>query len=401
MFRSIILSPDPALGGQLAAALEVTGHVLVAKTLGEYSNPIELVRTLRAQVAEILFLDFESPEKAIEIVHLLESEASRVQIVGFHRQMDPVVLRESMRAGIREFLVDPFERASVMESLSHLKTLLDRQPVNYATTEHIFSFLPSKAGVGTSTIAAHVSAAIARKPNTRVLLCDFDMNSGMLRFMLKLNNEFSVIDAVERSLDMDAAVWPQLVTDVEGMDVLHAGRLNPNLRIEAAQIRGLVGFMRRNYQALCFDLSGNLEKYSIELMRESKRILLVCTPEIPSLHLAREKVAFLKQLDLDSRVSVVLNRVDKKPILSTAQVEDMLRLPVVRVFPNDYRAICRSVEAAKLLTVASELGKAFAGFGDTLIGQPKESAKAGWAAKGNKFLEFIAERPAHAVPGRE
>jgi len=400
VFRSIIISPDQPLSGKLAAALEATGHVFIAKNSEAYPTPIDLVRLLRAHAAEILFLSFESTEKALEIVRQVETEAGQVQIVGFHREMDAVVLRDSMRAGVREFLADPFDRPSVMESLSHVKTLLDRRPVTYSVTEQIFSFLPSKAGVGTSTIAAHVGAALARRPNTHVLLSDFDMNSGMLRFMLKLSNEFSVMDAVEHSLAMDSNKWPQLVTDVDGMDVLHAGRLNPNMRIEEPQIRGLVAFMRRNYQALCFDLSGNLEKYSIELMRESKRILLVCTPEIPSLHLAREKVSFLRQLDLENRISVVLNRVDKSPRFSTAQVEEMLELPVIRVFPNDYRAICRSVETAKLLSKTSELGKAFAQFADTLMGQPAERPSK-WANKGTKFLEFVAELPAHALPGRE
>src|SRR5258708_35596726 len=78
----------------------------------------------------------------------------------------------------------------------------------------------------------------------------------------------------------------------------------------------------------------------------------------------------------------------------------MLELPVIRVFPNDYRAICRSVETAKLLSKTSELGKAFAQFADTLMGQPAERPSK-WANKGTKFLEFVAELPAHALPGRE
>ncbi len=40
-------------------------------------------------------------------------------------------------------------------------------------------------------------------------------------------------------------------------------------------------FMRRNYRVLCFDLSGNLEKYSLEIMHESKKIFLVCTRRSP------------------------------------------------------------------------------------------------------------------------
>jgi len=252
--------------------------------------------------------------------------------------------------------------------------------------------LPSKAGVGTSTIAANVSAALARRPNTHVLLSDFDLSSGMLRFMLKLTNEFSVPDALQRAADVDENLWPQLVTSVQGMDVLHAGRLNPNYRIETAQISSLMAFMRRTYQVLCFDLSGNLEKYSLELMQESKRILLVCTGEIPSLHLAREKMMFLKEQGLSSRIAVVLNRMHKHPLFSKDQVEDLLGVPVVRVFANDYQAVNRAVETGKLLEPDSELGKSFTDFAAQLMDQPGVKTDPGK----RRFLEFL--RPSAAVP---
>src|SRR6202022_74103 len=109
-------------------------------------------------------------------------------------------------------------------------------------------------------------------------------------------------------MDMDEALWPQMVTTIDKLDVLHAGKLNPDFRIEATQITHLMNFMRRNYRVLCFDLSGNLEKYSLEIMHESKKIFLVCTPEIPSLHLAREKYLYLKGLGLTERVCTPLNR---------------------------------------------------------------------------------------------
>jgi pilus assembly protein CpaE len=344
------------------------------------------VRTLRAHAVEIVFLSFESIGRALDVVKLMEAEASHVQVIAFHRQMEAEVMRETMRAGVREFIVPPFETRTVMDSLRQMKTMLERRPAVYSATNHIFSFLPSKAGVGTSTIAMHVSAALARRPNTNVAISDFDLNSGMLRFMLKLTNEYSVTDAIEHSVAMDENLWPQLVTHVDGLDVLHAGRINPNYRIEATQVRNLIGFMRRNYQVLTFDLSGNLERYSLEIMQESRRVFLVCTPEVPSLHLAREKLLFLRDLDLDTRVSVVLNRTQKKPLFTQQQVEDLLGVPVVRVFPNDYNGINRAVTAGTLLEPHSEMGKAFAAFADTLVEAPRN----GEAAGKRKFVEFFS-----------
>jgi len=386
MFRSVIVGPDRELCARLQAALETTGHVEVSRTIDRYPEGIDLVRALRAHAAEILFISFESVEKALETVQLLEAEASHVQVVAFDRRMDLAVVRESMRIGLREFLVDPFERSSVQEALEHLQKLLQRQPASYGATNEIFSFLPSKAGAGTSTIALNVSMALARKQDARVLLSDFDLNSGMIRFMLKLSNTHSVMEAVENAAKMDEQLWPQLLSSVGGLDVLHAGCINPNYRIEPGQIRDVVAFMRRNYKALCFDLSGNLERYSLELMQESKRIILVCTPEIPSIHLAREKMQFLRTLDLDGRVSVVLNRVHRKTTFSRDDVEKLLGTPVVNVFPNDYHAVHLALAEGTALPSNSALGTAFSSFAESLIKEKTPQVD----AQKRKFFEFFS-----------
>jgi pilus assembly protein CpaE len=384
LLRSIIISPDSELAERLESAARVTGEVSVNRILDHYPTAIDLVRTLRAHAPEILFLNFESLEKAQEIISFVEKQAEGIQIIAIHRRCDAQMLRETMRLGIREFLADPFERALLMDSIGHVKALLERKPLTHSVTTQVFSFLPSKAGVGTSTLALNVSAAIARRPNTRVLLSDFDLNSGMMRFLLNLRNEYSVIDAVEHSLHIDENLWPQLVTTIDQLDVLHAGRVNPNLRIEGTQIRHLVEFMRRNYNALCFDLSGNLEKYSLELMQESKRVMLVVTPEIPSLHLAREKLHFLRSFDLESRVVVVLNRCHKKPLFSKEQVEELLGLPVVQSFPNDYHGVNKAMTAGRWIDPESEMGQQFAAFAQSLI-EKKPVAK-----EPKKFLEFLS-----------
>ena len=386
MFQSVIIGPDRGLYARLQAALEETGQVEVARIIDHYPTAIDLVRALRAHAAEIVFLSFESVEKAKETIRVLEAEASHVQVVAFDRRMDLALMRESMRLGLREFLVDPFERSSVRETLEHLQKLLERRPAFYGATDQIFSFLPSKAGVGASTIALNVSAALARLPDARVLLSDFDLNSGMIRFMLKLSNTHSATEAIENGDKMDEHLWPQLVSNVGRLEVLHAGRLNPNYRIEPGQIRGAVAFMRRNYKALCFDLSGNLERYSLELMQESKRIILVCTPELPSLHLAREKMEFLRTLDLGGRISVVLNRVHRKTTFTKNEVEKLLDAPVVNVFPNDYPAVHLALAEGTALPAGSALGTAFSSFAESLIKEKIPQA----SAQKRKFFEFFA-----------
>jgi pilus assembly protein CpaE len=272
----------------------------------------------------------------------------------------------------------------VVESLKRVKELLDQKAPVYGTTDNIFSFLPSKPGVGATTVAVNVSAALSRRADTSVLLSDFDLNSGMLRFLLKLGNTHSILEALEQAPSMDETLWPQLVSRVGSMDVLHAGGLNPSLRIEPEQVHALIQFMRRNYKVLCFDHSGNLERYSVEVMRESKRIMLVCTPEVASLHLAKEKLAFLKSVDLHGRVSVLLNRVHRKAVLGVEKVQEVLGVPVFRSFANDYVVVNHAISTAHLIAPESAIGKQFAEFAESLVGQgaqPRSSK--------SKFLEMF------------
>jgi len=297
-----------------------------------------------------------------------------------------------MRAGIREFASLPFDRQTLTDGLVRIKEAVQARPPAIECTNDVFSFLPAKAGVGTSTIALNTALALSRLPETNVLLSDFDLNSGMIRFMLKLDNAYSVTDAAEHSLEMDESLWPSMVTTHGNLDVLHAGKLNPDFRIEPTQIRHLLEFMRRNYNALCFDMSGNLERYSLEIMHESKRIFLICTPEIPSLHLAREKYLYLKQLDLADRVNIVLNRCQKRPLITPEQIEELLGVSIFMTFVNDYQGVQRAMTAGRWVEPATELGKQFT----TLAHSIMESKVSVQATEGKKrFIEFFS-----VVPGK-
>lgn len=387
MLRTIIISPDVGIADRLGETLTAFGDdIKICRTLEGYPSTIELSRTLRAHAPEVIFLSFENVPLALETVKFLETASAGLQIVAIHRICDANLLRETMRAGIREFLTEPFETSSVVESLRNVKALLDKKAPIYESTNQIVTFVPSKAGVGTTTLALNIAGAMARTKENSVLLTDLDLNSGMLRFLLKLTNEYSIVDAVENAGEMDENIWPQLVSKRFGLDVLHAGRVNPNLRIDPSQIQAMMSFIRRNYQALVFDVSGNLERYSLEAMQESKRVFLVCTPEIPSLHLAREKMGFLKTVSLDTRVSILLNRVSKKPLFTPQQVEELVGAKVEYSFSNDYFAVSRATTGGQCLDPESVIGKQCEEFAATLMERRPPPAV---PERRKKFLEFF------------
>jgi pilus assembly protein CpaE len=395
MLKGLIISSDPDLADRFEIAARASKRLGIVRVLDRYPDGVTLSRLLRVTGPQVIFLGSERIEHAPDLLNFIETNAPGMQVVAISRTREADALLEAMRAGIREFVALPFEAADVLDMIARVSGALDKRPPEYHSTNRVFSFLPSKAGVGASTTAVNVALALARQPGASVALSDFDLNSGMVRFMLKLTNEFSVINAVEHASDMDEALWPQLVTSMSGLDVLHAGRVNPNFRIDGEQIRNLIEFMRRNYDALCFDLSGNLEKYSLEIMQESKRILLVCTPEVPSLHLAKEKFEFLKSLELDDRVNIVLNRVSKNSVISAEHIEDILGRPVSISFPNDYHGVHRALTAGRAVEPSSELGRGFVSLANTLANNAPARPPAAPAKK--RFVDFFSVVPNRAT----
>src|SRR6202011_1817483 len=124
MLRGIIICPDADLSERLEALLTEIGIVSVTRTLDRYPNALELVRFLRAHAPQVIFVSTESTTKALEIAREVEKNTPGVQMVAISRFMDPQILLEVMRAGIREFASLPFDRPALTESLLRIKDAL-------------------------------------------------------------------------------------------------------------------------------------------------------------------------------------------------------------------------------------------------------------------------------------
>jgi pilus assembly protein CpaE len=394
MLRSVIISPDVQLAERLEEVMLRAGRIGLAKSTNRYLSGHDLERFLRANAPQVIFISTESLNSAIEVIAGAHAVFPGVQFVAIDRVADPNILLDLMRAGVREFLAYPFDEATFAATAQRLESVLERNPAALDESDNVLAFLPAKAGCGTSTIALNTAIALSRLPDMNVLLSDMDLNSGLLGFMLKTDAPATIYEAAEHAHKLDEHLWPQLVTKVGKLDLLAAGKLDPQSRIDPMQIRQILSFARRFYKVMCIDLSGNMEKFSIEVMQEAKRIFVVATPEIPSLHLARKKIQLLQSMDLAERTHVLLNRASKRNIITTEQIQQLLGVPVFMEFPNDYRGVHVALTLGKEVDTESELGKQFQKLAYT-IADRKAPGKAG--AQKSKFMDFFNVLPRYSL----
>lgn len=390
MLRTIIVSPDAHLCEKLQSALErFESDVTVCRVLPGYPDRESLARIVRAHAPGAAFLGFEDPEAAAVTARMLVEQARGSQIVALHGASDPDLLRHSMRAGIRDFLSPPFEDDVISRSLALVMQNLERCPVEHGETEQVLAFLPCKAGAGATTLALSISRALAHRENHRVLLGDLDLSSGALRFLLHLTKPKSALEAVANRAMLDDRTWPEYVTQFGNLDVLHPGPVNPAARVDPDHLVELTHYIRRNYESVCFDMSGNLEQYSLAVMREASHVVMVCTPDIPSIHLAKEKLALLAGQGLGEKIHVVMNRMKRAEDITERQAEKILDAKVWASFSEDLGVFGHLDR--KPVDLESSGGRELMAF----VGKVERKTVGGMPLPPDKFREIFSWRARH------
>ena len=107
----------------------------------------------------------------------------------------------------------------------------------------MFAFVGAKGGVGTTTLAVNVAAALATADTkSPVLMLDLHATShGDAALLLGVEPRFSVVDALENTNRLDATYLKSLVVRTrDGLDVL-ASPERPSLRApDGQQVRALL-----------------------------------------------------------------------------------------------------------------------------------------------------------------
>jgi len=214
--RCAVISPDEALRSLMTKDLSGTPFP-VKREFADFSEPQAVSRFLRP-AASILLVDSADVNKAIRIAAWLEDQPVSVELVAFGTDRSQDSALALMRAGIREYVRIPVQGTELVDALQRAKAHLIRKSAASATGD-VFSFLPAKPGSGASTIASHVSLALSRC-EAGTLAVDLDQYSGVLAFMLRVEHDKSVHDAIEGLSSMDDLTWQRLTARCGDLAIL-------------------------------------------------------------------------------------------------------------------------------------------------------------------------------------
>jgi len=386
MLRSIVICSTEEQNQELGTLLSDVRDVEVVRVFAGYPTSENLLRSVRAQKPDFLFLCMDDFAQVEVLLARLDDLMPGFLVVAHGGHLEPEVMRKLMHLGVREYLPSPIKPAELAEVIDSVKRYLKRHPAPVARVADLYTFLPAKPGVGTSTIAASASCALANDLGVHTLLLDCDLDAGATKFLFKLGNTASLVDALEHANKLDEDLLSQMVGKWEGLDVLHAGGLTPPPNIDLPGMQHFLAIARSQYEVVCADLASNMGPFSVNLLRESSRIFLVTTPEVVPLHFARERMRRLGELGLSDQVRLLVNRKPGGKVgLKDEEVAEMVGIPVSYSFPNDYPTVQNAILGAGPVSPCSDLGESILALSRSLTTHPVSQEP----RFRRKFLEFF------------
>ncbi len=384
MLKSLLVAPGDRLRDELKYLLLQIPRVEVVGTLSKYPSTDDLLRIVRVRKVGLLFLDVDDFPGAQELLAFLEISIPGLPVITLSSREDVALLPKLMHLGVREHLNSVIEPAAMEAAIRSTEQRLKIQPMPAPRLSDLYTFLPAKPGVGTTTIALSVSCAIAEDIGLRTLLLDCDLAAGAIKFLLKLEKSASIVDALVHSPNLDEGLWAQMVGKWGKLEVLHAGGLDAAPSIDTRDLQRVLEMARAQYDVICADVASSFDPFTVSVMRESHRIFLVTTPEVVPLHLASVRMRRLTELNLHDRVSLLVNRKTRSKF-DDVEVARVVGIPVAHCFANDYAGVQGAILEAAPISHKSDLGQSVLDLAHSLAPQfePKP------AAHHRKFLEFF------------
>ena len=359
---ALLIAPDRELAQTLTSSLAETRTFLVLADLKSYPARNTLDIRLRQLKPSVVLIDVATDlEAAGELIRFIASVRPVVQVVGIHRQNDSGAVISVLRSGGSEFLHAPFPASMQKEAASRLRRLRQPEPESEPEMGRVVIFSSAKPGSGSSTLATHTSHAISKSSGKRVLLVDLDLEGGTIAFYLKLQANYSIVDALEQSDRLDNGLWSALTVSSDGVDVLAAPDQPYTEGLDPARFHDVLEYARLQYDWVIVDTPSIFHRMSLLAISESDQAYLVSTSDLASLHLARKAVNLFGQLGFSKdRYQVVVNRLSRKDGFGSNDLESIFNRPVHASVPNDYFSLHRVISLGQPLAADCELGKSIA-----------------------------------------
>lgn len=296
---------------------------------------------------DLLVLRFDAGSLA-ELATLAQSSPdTRPPLIVVGPAGSPDAMRQAIRAGARDFLVEPLNAEEFVAAVERLR----HEPRRAATKQpaDMTVVLGAAGGVGTSVIACNLARVFAKEPAAQTLLMDLDVNNAPLTSFLDLNPERGLPAALGEVEFLDQHALTGYVTKHRsGLHLLGApSKVTVFPRdLDANRFATLMGMISERYRWVVVDAQHGLSEISATTLGMCRNVVVVVQQSVAQLRQAARlmRILFSEFGIPDDRVTVVVNRFMKRSTVTLEDIQRTLAREKLVVLPNAYKTVVSSID---------------------------------------------------------
>jgi len=311
----------------------------------------------------VVLMDINMPDMdGIQATEVIVKEVPIAQIIIVSVNSDTDYLRRAMLAGARDFLSKPPSADELINTIRRLGEMSRQREQMIAAAPpttaaggarrpgqegRIITVYSPKGGVGCTTIATNLAIAL-HSDDSKVLVVDANLQFGDIGVFFNLKGKHSLVSLIARAEEMeDDFTQSVLIAHSSGVKVI-VGPPTPEDAelVTPSALKKVLENLREGFAYVIVDTSSVLREVEIALFDISDRIILVASPDIPSLANVKKFFDLAVKLEYPpDKTILIMNKVDKRGGISPASVEETLKHPIKGQILIDEKTVLTAINS--------------------------------------------------------
>jgi len=311
----------------------------------------------------VVLMDINMPDMdGIQATEVIVKEVPIAQIIIVSVNSDTDYLRRAMLAGARDFLSKPPSADELINTIRRLGEMSRQREQMIAAAPpttaaggarrpgqegRIITVYSPKGGVGCTTIATNLAVAL-HSDDSKVLVVDANLQFGDIGVFFNLKGKHSLVSLIARAEEMeDDFTQSVLIAHSSGVKVI-VGPPTPEDAelVTPSALKKVLENLREGFAYVIVDTSSVLREVEIALFDISDRIILVASPDIPSLANVKKFFDLAVKLEYPpDKTILIMNKVDKRGGISPASVEETLKHPIKGQILIDEKTVLTAINS--------------------------------------------------------
>ncbi|MEO7651618.1 MAG: P-loop NTPase [Bryobacteraceae bacterium] len=343
--------------------LNIPNTKLVSEYLEVAQNLyIRVLQDLERNPNAALILDLASDaDTALKVLDKVKQAAPDLYVMASNYHADGEMVIAALRAGANDFLLQPLKRTEFRDAMTRLEKAPRRASTGESKLGKVYTFVGTKGGVGTTSLAVNFAAVLAQRKQTTVAL-DLDYIANDVAMQLGASPQYTLLEVAENLSRMDQALFEGFVT----RDPLGFFLVGPPDALEQRgyftehMFREFATFLVEKYDAIVVDGGRAIsDEVVLGACQVSSTVFLVTTQELPSIRNAQRYIAYLMRMGFNQdQIKVVVNHYSKKVspnYASLEQIQQTLNQSVFFGIPSS-PAMLAAVNRARPLVADRQAG---------------------------------------------